>query len=62
MNLLDQHSLRTETLMKDGFALTKDMKSKKIKDMKMIDEIFERIVKKVLLKKAQLKKEYSEAF
>jgi len=28
------------------------MKSKKIKDMKMIDEIFDKIVKKVMLKKA----------
>ncbi len=49
---LDQLSSRTEVFLKEGFALTKDMKSKKIKDMKMIDEIFERIVKKVMLKKA----------
>lgn len=45
-------SNRTEILLKDGFALTKDMKTKKIKDMKMIDEIFDRITKKVMLKKA----------
>jgi hypothetical protein len=30
--------------------------------MKMVDEIFERIVKKIMLKKALLKKEYNEAF
>ena len=30
--------------------------------MKMIDEIFERIAKKIMLKKTQLKKEYNEAF
>lgn len=28
----------------------------------MIDEIFDRIAKKIMLKKAQLKKEYNEAF
>jgi len=28
------------------------MKSRKIKDMKMIDEIFDRIAKKIMLKKA----------
>ena len=49
---LDNMTQRTEVFLKEGFALTKDMKSKKIKDMKMIDEIFERIVKKVMLKKA----------
>jgi hypothetical protein len=48
--------------LREGFQLTKDMKSKKIKDMKMIDEIFERITKKIHLKKAMLKKEYNEAF
>lgn len=38
--------------MKEGFNLAKDMKQKKIRDMKMIDEVFEKIAKKVMLKKA----------
>lgn len=38
------------------------MKTKKIKDMKMIDETFEKFIKKLHLKKAQLKKEYNDAF
>jgi len=42
----------TEVFLKEGFSMTKDMKQKKIKDMKMIDEIFEKIVKKVMLRKA----------
>jgi hypothetical protein len=52
----------TEVMLKDGFSLTKDMKSKKIKDMKAIDEMFDRIVKKIMHKKAQLKKEYNDVF
>ena len=38
------------------------MKGKKIKDMHAIDEIFDKIIKKVQLKKAQIKKSYNEAF
>lgn len=38
------------------------MKQKKISDMKMIDDVFDKIVKKVNLKKTILKKEYNEAF
>ena len=30
-----------------GLRLTKDMKSKKIKDMRQIDEIFEKLMKKL---------------
>jgi hypothetical protein len=32
-------------LLKEGFALIKDMKGKKIGDMKTIDDKFEKIVK-----------------
>lgn len=49
---LDNLNERTEILLKEGFALTKDMKQKKIRDMKMIDEVFEKITKKIMLKKA----------
>jgi hypothetical protein len=38
------------------------MKVRKIKDMRKIDERFERIVKQIQLKKAMLKKEYNDAF
>ena len=38
---------RTELMLGDGFKLTKDMKGKKIKDMRAIDDIFETIIKKV---------------
>jgi hypothetical protein len=48
--------------LKDGYQLSKDMKTKKIKDMKVIDDVFEMILKKVQLKKALLKKEYNEHF
>ena len=44
---LNNLSDRSEQLLKDGFKLTKDMKTKKIKDMKMIDEVFEKIIKKI---------------
>jgi len=35
---LDRLSSRTETLLKEGFSLTKEMKARKIKDMKEIDD------------------------
>lgn len=53
---------KTEQLLTGGFALTKEMKMRKIKDMQTIDEQFENIQKKILLKKAQLKKAYNDAF
>ena len=62
MKSLDHMASTTEVLLKDGFALTKDMKARKIKDMKSVDDLFDRLVKKLLLKKAQLKKEYSDVF
>lgn len=49
---LEKLNERTEILLKEGFSLTKDMKQKKIRDMKMIDDVFERIIKKIMLKKA----------
>lgn len=55
-------SERTDLLLSDGFKLTKDMKTKKIKDMKSIDEVFDKIIKKVQMKKAYIKKSYNEAF
>jgi hypothetical protein len=38
------------------------MKQRKISDMKGIDEKFEKIIKSIQGKKAQLKKEYNDAF
>lgn len=49
---LDTISNKTEELLKDGYKLTKEMKSNKIKDMKAIDEKFEKVVKAVQMKKA----------
>ena len=48
--------------MQEGFKLTKDMKQRKIKDMRQIDEVFEKILKKLQIKKAQIKKQYNDAF
>jgi hypothetical protein len=53
---------KTEALLTGGFALTKEMKLRKIRDMQTIDEQFEGLQRKVLLKKAQLKKAYNDAF
>lgn len=49
---LDTISNQTEELLKEGYKLTKEMKSNKIKDMKTIDEKFEKVVKAVQMKKA----------
>ena len=38
------------------------MKQKKLKDMKATDEIFDKIIKRLCFKKAQLKKDYNDAF
>lgn len=62
VNSLNNLSERTDVLLSEGFKLTKDMKTKKIKDMKQIDEVFEKILKKLQIKKAQIKKQYNDAF
>jgi predicted nucleotidyltransferase len=59
---LDQLANKTEAFLKEGYQLSKDMKMKKIRDMKIIDDVFEKITKKVLMKKALLKNEYNEHF
>jgi transcription initiation factor TFIIIB Brf1 subunit/transcription initiation factor TFIIB len=59
---LDTLSSKTEVLLKEGFHLTKEMKQRKIKDMGKIDTKFEKLIKMVQMKKAQLKKEYNDAF
>jgi ElaB/YqjD/DUF883 family membrane-anchored ribosome-binding protein len=59
---LNNLSERTEMLLSDGFKLAKDMKSQKIKDMRSIDEVFDKIQKKLLMRKAQVKKAYNDAF
>ncbi len=59
---LNNLSERTDMLLSDGFKLTKDMKTKKIKDMRAIDEVFDKIQKKILMKKASIKKSYNDAF
>ncbi len=53
---------KTEQLLEGGFALTVEMKKRKIQDMQTIDEQFDTLQKKLLLKKAQLKKAYNDAF
>lgn len=53
---------RTEGFLKEGFALTKEMKAKKIKDMKEMDENFDKLIKLLQFKKAQTKKQYNDAF
>ena len=42
--------------------MTVEMKKRKIQDMQTIDEQFDTLQKKLLLKKAQLKKAYNDAF
>ena len=59
---LNALSGRTEELLKEGFHLTKEMKQRKIQDMGRIESKFEKLIQKMNLKKAQLKKEYNEAF
>lgn len=53
---------KTEQLLEGGFALTIEMKKRKIQDMQTIDEQFDALQKKLQLKKAQLKKAYNDAF
>lgn len=41
--------------------MTKDVKRRKVKGMAQIDDYFERIIRQVLLKKAEVKLKYSDA-
>jgi hypothetical protein len=58
---LENLSHRTDILINQGFELTKDIKKRKVKVMQQIDEYFEKVIKQILLKKAEIKLKYSEA-
>jgi len=58
---LESLSHRTDILINQGADLTKEVKSRKVKVMGQIDEYFERVMKQVLLKKAEVKLKYAEA-
>jgi hypothetical protein len=59
---LDGMTLKTEELLGESSKLQKDMKLRKIKDIKHFDEKIEKLMEQIMLKKAQLKREYIEAF
>ena len=52
----------TEGLLQESSKLQKEMKIRKIKDIKYFDEKIEKLVEQIMLKKAQLKREYIDAF
>lgn len=52
----------TESLLQESSKLQKDMKIRKIKDIKHFDEKIEKLIEQIMLKKAQLKREYIDAF
>ena len=54
-------SQRTEILINQGFDLGKEMKRRKVKVMQHVDEYFERVIKQILVKKAEVKLKYSDA-
>lgn len=58
---LESLSHRTDILINQGCELTKDVKRKKVKVMQQIDDYFERVMRSVLLKKAEIKLKYSDA-
>ena len=58
---LENLSHRTDILINQGFELTKDIKKRKVKVMQQIEEYFEKVIKQILLKKAEIKLKYSEA-
>jgi len=58
---LEHLSQRTELLINQGFELNKDIKKRKVKVMQQIDNYFEKVVKQILLKKAEVKLKYAEA-
>lgn len=58
---LEKLGQRTEYLMNQGYDLSKEVKRRKFKTMQQIDDYFEKVVKQVLLKKAEIKLKYSEA-
>lgn len=61
MRNLEQLSRRAQILMEQGNALRYDVKSRKIEVLTQIDENFEKIIRQVLKKKAEVKLKYVEA-
>ena len=60
MRNLEQLSRRAQILMEQGNALRYDVKSRKIEVLTQIDENFEKIIRQVLKKKAEVKLKYVE--
>lgn len=58
---LENLSRRTDVLINQGCELTKEVKRRKVKVMGQIDEYFERVMRQILLKKAEVKLKYSDA-
>ena len=58
---LENLSRRTEYLMNQGYDLSKDVKKRKVKVMQQIEDYFEKVIKQLLLKKAEIKLKYSES-
>ena len=58
---LENLSRRTEYLMNQGYDLIKDVKKRKVKVMQQIEDYFEKVIKQILLKKAEVKLKYSES-
>jgi hypothetical protein len=52
---------KTEQLIEQGFALTKQMKMRKVKVMRTIESHYDKIIKQVQLKKAETKLKYSDS-
>jgi len=52
---------KTEQLIEQGFALTKQMKMRKVKVMRQIESHYDKIIKQVQLKKAETKLKYSDS-
>ena len=61
MRNLEQLSRRAQILMEQGNALRYDVKARKIEVLTQIDENFEKIIRQVLKKKAEVKLKYVEA-
>ena len=61
VNNLEQLSRRAQILLQQGNALRYEVKSRKIEVMTQIDDNFEKIIRQILRKKAEIKLKYVEA-
>ena len=59
---LDKYSQKTEKFIENGYQLFKSMKIRRIRDVKQIDNNYQKLIDKIQAQRAQVKLRYNDCF